>query len=113
MADRFPAGSVGAARDFLSAHSGLPLASVVHYATVIADGSGNLTSVITCCDNVDEAAGMMMMAVAALGSGAPVLPESRSVIVSRDDLRAVTAEAIPADVRERFLKALGESDGGR
>jgi hypothetical protein len=110
VTDRFPPGSVGAARDFLAAYSGLPLNSVVHYATVIADGDGNLTTVITCCDDVDEATAMMRMAVAALGSGAPVTPESRSVIVSREDLRAVLhvpTGSIPADIRERFREALG------
>jgi hypothetical protein len=112
VADRFPPGSVGAARDFLAAHTGLPLDSVKHYATVVADAGGNLASVVTCCDDVDEATAMMRMALAALGSGAPVTPESRSVIVGRDDLRAVIAEAVTADVRERFLEALGEVSGG-
>ena len=115
MADRFPAGTVGAARDFLAAHSGLPLSSVIHYATVVADGGGNLATVITCCDDVGEATAMMRMALAALGSGAPVTPESRSVIVSREDLLAVLrvpTGSIPAAVRGRFREALGEAGDG-
>jgi hypothetical protein len=46
------------------------------------------------------------------GSGAPVMPESRSVIVSREDLRAVLyvpTGSIPAAIRERLREALGEA----
>jgi hypothetical protein len=107
-ATRFPPGTVGAARDFLATHTGLPLSAVVHYAAVVG-GDEDLAAIVTCCDDVNETLAMLRMALAALGSDAPLTPESRSVIVSRGDLESVLAEAIPADVRERFREALGEA----
>jgi hypothetical protein len=109
VAETFPADSIGAARDFLAAHTGLPRERVAHYAAVTGDGE-ELTAVITCCDDVDEAATMLRTALAALGSGAPVTLQSRSVIVSREDLRAALGRsgALPPDTLARFREALGE-----
>lgn len=111
MAETFPADTVGAARDFLAAHTGLPRESVAHYATVTGDGD-ELTAIVTCCDDVDEAAVMLRTALAALGSNAPVLPSSRSVMVHRETLRAALNAELPAEVRSRFREALGEAGSG-
>jgi hypothetical protein len=104
--ERFPPGSVGAARDFLAAHTGLPRESVAHYAVVMGD-EDELTSVVTCCDEVDETTAMLRAALAALGSGALATTGSRSVIVSREDLRAALKADLPEEARSRFLEALG------
>jgi hypothetical protein len=111
MGEAFPADTVGAARDFLAASTGLPREKVAHYAMVTGDGE-ELTAIVTCCDDVDEAAVMLRTGLEALGSRAPVLPSSRSVMVSREDLRAALSRsgALPADIRERFREALGEAD---
>lgn len=105
-------GSVGAARDFFAAHCNLDRWEVAHYVTVIESPSGDLAAISTCCDGVDEASKMLRGALAALTGKVPLAPHSEAVIVSRGDLRAVIAEAIPADVRERFREALGEASDG-
>lgn len=112
MAERtqFPAGTVGAARDFLAAHAGLPREKAAHYGAAVSDGE-ELTAIVTCCDDVDEASVMLRVALAALGSDALVTPESRSVIVAREDLRAVLhvpTGSVPAAVLGRYREALGE-----
>ena len=109
---RFPVSAVGAVRDFLAAHAGLPRVAVAHYVTATMSRPGTLTSVGTCCDDADEALGLLGMAIAALGGGNPAAPESRSVIVLRDDLRAALSGELPEEARARLVEALGEVRDG-
>jgi hypothetical protein len=84
--------TVGETRAFLARCYGLPHADTTHYV-IAAEGPGGSVVIATCCDSVSEAAGMLAGALSAV-TGEPVLaPESRSVIVSRDDLSTILADA--------------------
>jgi len=106
-------GSVGAVRDFLSAHCGIPRAEVAHYVSVVAGPDGDVRAIETCCDGTAEAAGMLREAMEALNGDFPLDPASPAVIVGREDLRRILdrSGAIPADVLSRLRAALGEEAG--
>jgi hypothetical protein len=104
------AGSVGAARDFFSAHCGIPREAVAHYVTVVEDSDGDLAALSTCCDGVADASRMLAGALTVLTGNIPVAQYSTAVIVQRDDLRTALKAELPEEVRARFLEALGESD---
>lgn len=108
-------GSVGDARDFLSAHCGLERWKIAHYITVVADPAGDLAAISTCCDGTREGAGMLAGALTAITGQVPVTPDSDGIIVSREDLRAAllaVGGAMPAGILGRFREAIGEADGG-
>ncbi len=108
-----PATSVGDALDFLAAHSGVPREVIGHYATVIATPATELAGVVNCCDDMNELIGLLSGGLARLTGGAALHPDSRSVIVGRDDLReALRSALIPDAVRHRLWEALGEAPGG-
>lgn len=105
-------GSVGDARDFLSAHCNLARWQVAHYVTVIEDPAGDLAAISTCCDGTRDAARMLTGALTAITSQITLAPDSDGIIVSRGDLHAALKAELPEEVRARFLEALGEVDGG-
>jgi hypothetical protein len=111
-------GDAGAVRDFLSAQSGLERWMVAHYVNVVSDPAGRLVAFNTCCDGADEAARMLRDALAAIDDltaitdEVPIHPESRSVIVFRNDLQALLAGDADEATRARLRKALGEANGG-
>lgn len=110
---RWTVGSVGDARDFLSAHCKLERWKVAHYITVVEDPAGDLAAISTCCDGTRDGARMLAGALTAITSQVMLAPDSDGIIVSREDLRAVLtvlAESIPAGIRGRFREALGEAD---
>ena len=84
--------TVGATREFLARHYGVPHGDDTHYV-IVASSVKDLT-VGTCCDGVDEAAMLLADAAAQIGAARPAIARaSASVIVSRSDLRAVLAAA--------------------
>ena len=85
--------TVGDTRAFLASAYGVPHTETTHYV-IVADAPANGSVIIAnCCDSVDEAAGLLAGAHMRV-TGEPLLaPESKSVIVSREDLRAVLADA--------------------
>ena len=100
--------TVGATRAFLAAHYGVPHEDDTHFV-LVAEAENGMT-VSTCCDGVAEAAGMLRCALREIGRIAPDLaPESPSVIVHRDDLKAalLAAGALPVDILDRLRAALG------
>lgn len=105
-------GSVGDARDFLSAHCRVDRWRVAHYVTVIEDPDGDLVAVSTCCDGTRDAARMLTGALTAITSQVMLAPESDGIIVHREDLQAALKAQLPEEVRARFLDALGGVDGG-
>lgn len=83
--------TVGETRAWLSASYGVPHAPSTHYI-IVADSADGIR-IMTCCDGADEAGRLLSVAAGLIGGEMPPAPESGSVIVSRDDLRAILADA--------------------
>jgi hypothetical protein len=100
-------GSVGGTRAFLSREHGIPHADTTHYVIAARSEGDYGVTVITCCDDVSEASGMLAGALSAITGDPVVAPESKSVMLLRDDLRSVLADAhraAPSDP-EAFTRA--------
>lgn len=107
--------TVGEVRDLL-ARAGVPHAEDTHYAIVAAQDGGALI-ILTCCDGVDDVAGLLREGLAGVTSDVPLSPEvSNRVIVRADDLRkllatpgaATTARDELAPVIARLSAAAGD-----
>lgn len=82
--------TVGEVRDLL-ARAGVPHAEDTHYAIVAAQHDGALI-ILTCCDGVDDVAGLLREGLAATTSEIPPASGiSNRVIVRADDLRKLLA----------------------
>ena len=106
MADRI---TVGETRAFLAASYGIPHGDDTHFV-IVAEAVNGMT-VGTCCAETAEAAGMLRTALREISRAAPTLaPGSPSVIVGRDDLRAVlnARPCADAEALSRLRDALGE-----
>ena len=79
--------TVGETRAWLEAAYGVPHTLSTHYV-IVADSPDGFR-VVGCCDGTDEGGTMLSLALAAMRGEAVPAPASGSVIVSRDDLRAV------------------------
>jgi hypothetical protein len=104
--------TVGATRAFLAAHCSVPHRDDTHFVIVADSVDGTMIS--TCCDGLEEATGMLRLALRDIGAAQPALaPGSPSVIVGRDDLRTVLAArpCCSADALGRLRAALGTEAG--
>jgi hypothetical protein len=107
-------GTVGVTRAFLAANYSVPHRDDTHFVIVADSVDG--TTITTCCDGLEEATGMLRLALRDIGAAQPKLAQaSPSVIVGRDDLRAVLlrAGALPVDILARLRAALETGDGVR
>jgi hypothetical protein len=105
-------GTVGATRDFLAEHYGVPHQDNTHF--VIVAEAVNGTTVGTCCDGSEEIEGLLRLALHSLGAAQPPLAaESPSVIVGRADLETVlrARPCCSADALGRLRAALGTEAG--
>jgi hypothetical protein len=103
--------TVGETRAFLAAHYGVPHREDTQYV-IVAEAVNGMT-VGTCCDGTAEAAGMLRTALREIGAALPALaPGSPSVIVGRDDLRAVlnARPCANAEALSRLRDAMGEDE---
>lgn len=110
MTDR---ATVGVTRAHLAAAYGVPHRDDTHFVIVADSVDGTVIS--TCCDGLEEATGMLRLALREIGAAQPSLAAaSPSVIVGRDDLRALLGARPCADAEalSRLRAALGE-DAGR
>ena len=104
--------TVGATRAFLAEHYGVPHQDNTHFVVIAEAANG--TTVGTCCDGSAEIEGMLRLVLYSLGAAQPPLAQgSPSVLVSRDDLKAVlgSAPCCSGDVLDRLRAALGTEAG--
>lgn len=102
--------TAGETRAFLAQAYGIPHTNQTHYV-IAASAPDDRTIIVTCCDSVDEAAGMLAGAHMRV-TGEPLLaPESKSVIVSREDLLALLGDVSASASSPAAFIRLAEAAG--